>query len=125
MLFRGKFFIFSFLLLVIIVSVDYQELSLLDGNPLNDILEFYSIWKVKIRLFVDYRYEKYRLLYLYLYFVKTYVATSSNPVDLSVSFFTSYITVSDLKVKQTSLLLSFDITLSRLKFPSSDGYSGY
>ena len=33
---------------------DYQELSLLDGNPLNDILEFYSIWKAKIRLFVDY-----------------------------------------------------------------------
>ena len=130
MLFRGKFFIFSFLLLVIIVSVDYQELSLLDGNPLNDILEFYSIWKVKIRLFVDYpdvdyRYEKYRLLYLYLYFVKTYVATSSNPVDLSVSFFTSYITVSDLKAKQASLLLSFDMTLNRLKFPSSDGYSGY
>lgn len=35
-------------------SGDYQELSLLDGNPLNDILEFYSIWKAKIRLFVDY-----------------------------------------------------------------------
>lgn len=33
---------------------DYQELSLLDGNPLNDILEFYSVWKAKIRLFVDY-----------------------------------------------------------------------
>ena len=33
---------------------DYQELSLLDGNPLNDILELYSIWKAKIRLFVDY-----------------------------------------------------------------------
>lgn len=70
----------------------------------DDILEFYNIRKAKIRLFVDYpdvdyRYEKYRLLYLYLYFVKTYVATSSKPVDLSVSFFTSYITVSDLKVK--------------------------
>ena len=36
-------------------SGDYQELSLLDGNPLNDILEFYSIWKAKIRLFVDYQ----------------------------------------------------------------------
>lgn len=35
-------------------SGDYQELSLLDGNPLNDILEFYSVWKAKIRLFVDY-----------------------------------------------------------------------
>lgn len=33
---------------------DYQELSLLDGNPLNDILEFYSVWKAKIRLLVDY-----------------------------------------------------------------------
>lgn len=33
---------------------DYQELSLLDGNPLNDILELYNIWKAKIRLFVDY-----------------------------------------------------------------------
>lgn len=33
---------------------DYQELSLLDGNPLNDILELYNVWKARIRLFVDY-----------------------------------------------------------------------
>ena len=33
---------------------DYQELSLLDGNPLNDILDLHNIWKAKIRLFVDY-----------------------------------------------------------------------
>lgn len=47
---------------------DYQELSLLDGNPLNDILELYNIWKAKIRLFVDfpdvdYPFESQTILY--------------------------------------------------------------
>lgn len=53
---------------VVSTNGNHQELSLLEGNPLDNILELYNIWKAKIRLFVDfpdvdYPFESQTILY--------------------------------------------------------------
>lgn len=39
---------------VVSTNGNHQELSLLEGNPLDNIFGLYNVWKAKIRLFVDY-----------------------------------------------------------------------
>lgn len=53
---------------VVLTNGNHQELSLLEGNPLDNIWELYNIWKAKIRLFVDfpdvdYPFESQTILY--------------------------------------------------------------